>query len=618
MSTQAPRAIAPRYGAVATLCAIALISIATIAMLVLSADNVSGVYGWNTGPDGQTVTSVTPGYPADRAGIRAGDVVDYRSLSLLGRVNTIGPQAVSAGEPLVVRFVRSGVAHTITMKAAPISFASRSIWSLVSGIMIIAVGSWLVLVRPSRMTWGFLLLGVGQLANVFIYRFGSPGMLLGTQMLRDMGVAAGWAGVLIFASRFPDDKPQGFFKLLDRAAIPLAAVYLALRLYTGAALLYSQYPPAYGVSLATEYILLGLFALIAAVALLVATLTATGNAWQRLVPVTVTFMFWTLAAAADITLNALYTTPFYLNDVAVIGAASLALFTIAVAYGIVRHRVIDVNFVISRTLAYAIVTAIVLGVFAIIDILVARLLERSQLAIVLELIVAVLMGISLRAMHRRIDTFVDSVLFRRRHVAERRLARIARALPHASTFDFVDETLVEEPVRALGLASAAVFRKIGDGRFERRRSYGWDANAADAFGGSDQLVVQLAAELEPMSLSDIRWSRTDIPGAVAQPLLAVPIVVRHQLTAFAMYGGHTGGEALDPDEIRSLRLLAEPAASAYDHLEAVALSDQNERLRTLNSELQLEQQLNSNTIDLIRNQMAAIDELLRRSGQPAE
>jgi hypothetical protein len=613
MSVNAPGAHALRSGTVAGFLLIALVAIAAIALYVISVNDIAGVYGWNTGSDGTTITSVTPGYPADKAGIRVGDVVDYGNLDLLGRINTVLPQAVSAGAPLTVRFARSGVEHTATMSAAPASgFQARNFTSIFSGILIIIVGAFLVVIRPTRMTWGFLLIGIGQLAAALIYRFGSPMLLWWSSLVFQSCLAVGLAGLLMFVSRFPSDTPRGWLKAIDRAAIPAATVYFALEAYIAVALLYSEHPPSAAIQFLATDVFPALFAIAALVALVGAGFAAQGNTRQRLIPVIATFVLWSALSAALPILNSMYTTPLVIYYMPIIDGIALVLFAFATAYGIVRHRVIDVSFIISRTVVYTSITAILIGIFAIIDILVARWLEHSQFAIVVELGAAVLMGVWLKSMHHSVDRFVDSVLFRRRHRAERRLDRVAKMLPHATSTGFVDEALVVEPAQSLELASSAVFRRSTDGTFTRQAALGWNDGAAQSLDPSDHLLVQLEAELDVLNLSEVRWPRADIPSGIGQPLLAVPIMVRHRLTAFALYGGHVGGEALDPDEIRSLRQLAIPAGAAYDHLDAEALREQNARLLSANADLQLDKELNTKALDLMRRQMTAIDQLMQQ------
>ncbi|HXW77576.1 MAG TPA: hypothetical protein VEJ20_09210, partial [Candidatus Eremiobacteraceae bacterium] len=511
MSTSAPSAKAPRSSTIAGLVVAWSVALAALAMQVAHFSDVPGVYGWNTGPDGVTVTSTVPEFPAAQAGIQPGDRVDYSTLSLAGRLNTDGPQALGPDEPLTVQFWRDGQMHTITMRARsePV-FRLRGITTGMAGFIVLAVGTVLVLLRASRVTWGFLIVGFGEIAQIFVYRFGSSVELLWSHLAFVAGIAAGWAGLLMFVSRFPTDEPKGWLRILDRAAIPVPMLYFVIWLYIGANFAFSSTPPAFAALLLVQYVFPAVIGVTALLALLSAAIVAKGSARQRLLPVLATFALWSAISAASVSLNSIFTTEWGIAFVPMAAAISLTLFAIATAYGVARHRVIDVTFIISRTVVYTLLTAILIGVFAIVDILVARWLERSQLAIVIELVVAVLMGVWLRTMHRRIDHFVDSVLFRRRHLAERRLARVAKTLPHAANAAFVDESLVVEPAESLDLASSAIFRRNGDGRFDRRFAQGWSDGTAASLDASDHLVVQLEAELDVVRLTDVRWPRTDI------------------------------------------------------------------------------------------------------------
>ena len=65
--------------------------------------------------------------------------------------------------------------------------------------------------------------------------------------------------------------------------------------------------------------------------------------------------------------------------------------------------------------------------------------------------------------------------------------------------------------------------------------------------------------------------------------LAVPVTVRHELVSFTLYGAHTNGAQLDPDEVVLLEELAREAARAYDHVEAQRAREQYARLVTQSS-----------------------------------
>jgi hypothetical protein len=161
--------------------------------------------------------------------------------------------------------------------------------------------------------------------------------------------------------------------------------------------------------------------------------------------------------------------------------------------------------------------------------------------------------------------------------------------------------LAVEVCDVLGLASAAVFRRDGDERFIRVASRGWHDGHVHTLARGDHIAVALLAELQPMPLGDVRWPRADVPRGLEQHILAVPFVVRHELLGFVLYGGHVGGEAIDPDEQTLLVALGDAAADPYEHLEAQALVAQANELRAENAMLVREERLLRETIEALRS-----------------
>jgi hypothetical protein len=84
---------------------------------------------------------------------------------------------------------------------------------------------------------------------------------------------------------------------------------------------------------------------------------------------------------------------------------------------------------------------------------------------------------------------------------------------------------------------------------------------------------------EALRLADVNWARAGFPADARGPALAVPIVVRHQLTAIMLLGPHASGEDFDPGELRLLESCAVAAGAAYDHLEADALRSMTDDMR---------------------------------------
>jgi hypothetical protein len=95
----------------------------------------------------------------------------------------------------------------------------------------------------------------------------------------------------------------------------------------------------------------------------------------------------------------------------------------------------------------------------------------------------------------------------------------------------------------------------------------------------DRLLIFLAGERKSLRLSDVHWNAGDVPTGTAEPAVAVPIFLRHELGAILILGMHVTGEDLDTDEIRLIEECAIAAGAAYDHLEADALRGKTEELQ---------------------------------------
>jgi hypothetical protein len=552
-------------------------------------DTPGAEYGWNISADGTTVMSVEPGRPAERAGIESGDRIDYATMPILGRLNTLQNEVVYPGAEISFTLVHRGIARTVTMKAEPFpeALAVANLLGTFGGVALALVGLALVLLRPSRMTWACSLIALPLLLpeSWYFWIFKAPAaQAFASYVFISILYALQAFGMIAFASRFPNDAPEGIARLLDRLSLPFGVLAAAIYVYVDYQIFVSPVPPERWLLTLNDYGTTAVFAVLVLLALSSTYVSATRADRSRITPVILAFVLLIVASLVGQFWVQVSSSPAVYVFVGSFGALSVILVAAAIAYGVVKHRVIDVNFIVSRTLVYTILTAFVVAVFALIEYLVGKLLERGDLAQILEIAAAVAIGVSMNYLHAWLDRVIDVVLFRRRHLAEVRLEHASRTLPHVTSAASVEEMLVAEPVDALDLASAAVFRRDGTG-YTREAAQGWSDGDAVQLDDNDHLVVRMRAELQPVSISDLRWPRTDIPAGIAAPLYAVPISSGHRLDAIALYGGHNGGEDLDPDERRSLRGLAGGAARAYDHIAAEDLSKTVEELRAENAAL---------------------------------
>lgn len=160
--------------------------------------------------------------------------------------------------------------------------------------------------------------------------------------------------------------------------------------------------------------------------------------------------------------------------------------------------------------------------------------------------------------------------------AEGRLEKIGHEIERAESHADIERLLVEEPVKALRLASAALFREE-DGVFRRSASIGW---------GAEHLVILADGDpLLPATLTTapfpIAQHGAGAPDDLARPVLGVPVGNPRRRFAVVLYSAHELGTDLDGSERALLGALARYAEIAYGQVERETLQQRVEHLEGL-------------------------------------
>jgi hypothetical protein len=519
------------------------------------------------------VSSVDQGRAAALAGVQPGDRIDAGSLSLGDRL-ALAASLSDAGfvsppsHRISLGFIRDGALRSATLVSLPqplsLTLASDIILNRLTALVFTIIGAVLFLLKPSRMTQAFFAFAVGSTAGSPLALTSLPAAAyLAGEVVTDIVAVAGTVGFVIFLLRFPNDSVTGWRQALDRGApaifvaLVLFAIFIDVRFFVQAIGVRSL-PSIFGA-------ITTLLTTIGVVALLSTYFQLRGEGRQRIKWVAAALIIY---YAVDLGIRHFPVSYNYALRVLYLSVP------FSVAYAVLRHRVIDVNFFISRALVYGILTSMIAAIFTLIDFFFVRILDAGKIALAVEILVALAVGFWLNGLHRELDPLIDRLFFHQRYIGERRLKRAAIALPHAETASTIDDYLVREPLDALGLTSAALFTRSDDGGFVREASVGWPDGTAQMMMHDDHIALCLAAEQSPLRLREVHWQRTEMPQGALMPVLAVPVLVRRRLRAVVLYGSHLNGADLDIDEIQSLHLLAQAASAAYDHLEAVTLREQ--------------------------------------------
>jgi hypothetical protein len=144
------------------------------------------------------------------------------------------------------------------------------------------------------------------------------------------------------------------------------------------------------------------------------------------------------------------------TQVATVGIAALP---VSIGVGILKYRLFDIDRIISRTLAYAVVTGLLVGVYAGAVLLATRVLSvHSQVAVAASTLAAAALFSPLR---RRVQRAVDRRFNRARYDADRTVAAFSARLKDAVDLDAVRDDLASVVHQALEPAHVSVWIRGG-------------------------------------------------------------------------------------------------------------------------------------------------------------
>ncbi len=522
--------------------------------------NDSGYFGLvlsHYDPAGTVVASVAPGSPAAAAGIRPGD----RVIMVPTSANMIVMDLVT--EPGDVGIVQDG-SRSITLHAgvAPGSSPIVAVVILYAAKLAFFATALLVAWRkpddPAARALALFLACFGFGLGFDVGLFHALWLRLFVAMLVQTAFYAGAIAALAFACRFPTPPERGFRAAISRWIWPLAAFGVVVG---EGVILFGFIDPAATQAFRALAPLPFLACYMAVAIAMIAVFwdsyrSSTGSDRVRIRWVLLTFAFGfsgLLVFFAGIILHG--------NT----GALQYAPFTVfampfGLAYVILRHRILDIGFVINRAVVYAGVSLIVVATFIVFEWLAGHVVEtNSRASGILQLGAALVLGLSIRPIHNRVDQWVDDLFFRERHAAEAAVRKFAHeALLITAQSDLIAKT-VDVAQRNMRLTGCAFYTSRRDRYVPLHSTF----EVAPSVSENDYAVLRMRTWHAPVELHDVE---TQLPGE-----LALPMTVRGKLAGFLLCGDKSSHEAFAPDEREALALLARDAGIALDSLQISAL-----------------------------------------------
>lgn len=247
--------------------------------------------------------------------------------------------------------------------------------------------------------------------------------------------------------------------------------------------------------------------------------------------------------------------PWGLHSADILRAVSSFCIVVGVAYPVLRHRLVDLNILVSRATVFASVSAIIVGVFIAAEWAIGKVFEtslgladekRGLAAQIASLAVVLVLGISARSIHRFVEERLTKTFFRKRIAGLEEIERVAHEADASTDADAVIDLATLTIQRALDPLGTAFFLRRGD-TYERATSAGTLAFPAQ-YAFNDAAPLRLRRWQQPFETEDY--------SAEHRHVLYIPMTLRGDVLGFLCCGPKPDHTPYLPDEISALSLLA--------------------------------------------------------------
>lgn len=244
---------------------------------------------------------------------------------------------------------------------------------------------------------------------------------------------------------------------------------------------------------------------------------------------------------------------------------------VALTVSLLRHHVVELRVVVSRTVVFSIVSALLLLAFGIAEFVSEKLLhfEGRESNVLVDAGIALILFVTARRLHDSVERFVERTLFRPWHLAVQGLRDFARDAAYVTNADVLRGRLLAALTRFADTASEArLFHRAEGGRFVHWRM---DDAAPAVIDENESWLVTLRATRAPLQRS------AGQPGMPGQ--LAVPLVRTGQVTGFVLLGPKRNAQTYRSDELAALDEVVTQVALELECLRAIEAEAQLRELR---------------------------------------
>lgn len=265
----------------------------------------------------------------------------------------------------------------------------------------------------------------------------------------------------------------------------------------------------------------------------------------------------------------------FINPTILLPVLLLAVVPVAFGYAIFRHRLMDMDVVIRRSLIYGAVTASLASIYLVsvygIGTLANYLFgeQDNQLLIILSLIVVAFIFDPVK---QKLQNGIDRIFFHERYDYQRALLEFTQDLPRLMEMQHILNSIVSRLTSTMHIETLSVFI-CGDKEGCLAVAQNIPQEDSSFAGGDHTLMALLQKTRKPVDLHLLgdEYDATDLMESEKQKLLrsgvvlSVPMFLQDRLVGFINVGPKKSGKVYSQEDINLLATVAGQAAIAIEN-----------------------------------------------------
>jgi GAF domain-containing protein len=251
------------------------------------------------------------------------------------------------------------------------------------------------------------------------------------------------------------------------------------------------------------------------------------------------------------------------------------LMYVGLAYAVLRYRIFNFDFAISRALVFSVVSLLLVCSFGLVEWLSKSYLHggggqhgTARNSLFIDAALALSAYLVFHKMHRSLERRVERIFFRKWHDNEEKLRQYVRQAAHITTVDALLASLCTAMDRFTAQAGCAIYLKQPNGGYAL--ATGTLEHAPARVDADDGLAAALRADMSPLPHDHLH---SEVPGD-----LTVPMSHRGTLNGFITLGAKAEGHSYRPDECEVLSFTAHQIGLDLHALRVEALEHELQQL----------------------------------------